>query len=54
MVVVAEPVCDVFPVVVVVPGCGQHLCTCVGGAEIQQSDGVVVLEVMVEWICCSG
>ena len=48
MVKVAESGCGVFHVVVVVPGCGQCLCTCVGGAEIQQSNRVVVPGIMVE------
>ena len=54
MVLVLESGCDVFPVVVVVPDCEQHPCMYVGGAEIQQSDGVVVLGTMVDWMCWSG
>ena len=51
--VVAEPGCDVFPVVVVVPVCGQHLNTCMGrggdtthrkGGDTWGNGGVDVLE----------
>ena len=54
MVVPEELGCDAFLAVVVVPGCGLRLRMYGGGADTQQSIGVVVPRVMVVPRCWSG